>query len=274
MKRLDSEMERARGTGLLDPGLLRRAAASSLVDIIESAPSGGPLYELCGVTKRFRRRGADVAALEDVDLAVEPGEWVVVMGPTGSGKSTLLMLLGALDSPTSGTLRCEGRELSDLHESELCALRGRLFGFVFQSFNLIPTLTALENVETALVPLDVAAAERRRRALEALADVGLRGRAGHVPSELSGGEQQRCAIARALVKEPHVLLADEPTGNLDERTRDDIVDVLESVWRDRGKTLIVVTHDSAVAARAPRLLRLDDGRLVEDVRSPAAVGSI
>ena len=233
MKRLDTEIEHGRAAavraGLGDELSLPATESESRTD----GPANDSLYRLDEVSKLFKRRGARVAALDGVDLAIAPGEFVVVMGSTGSGKSTLLMLLGALDRPTDGTLSCEGRELNRLGETELCRLRGRLFGFVFQSFNLIPTLTTLENVETALVPLGIAGTERRERAMAALEDVGLSRRAGHVPSELSGGEQQRCAIARALVKDPHVLLADEPTGNLDEKTRDDIVGVLESVWRDR-----------------------------------------
>ncbi|MBM3147571.1 MAG: ABC transporter ATP-binding protein, partial [Actinobacteria bacterium] len=266
MKRLDIEIEKARTalaqSDLSDEWSLPRPSPAGQAG---PATGAGPLYRLDGVHKLFTRRGARVAALDGVDLTIKNGEFVIVMGSTGSGKSTLLMLLGALDRPSAGALSCEGQDLSRLGESGLCAVRGRLVGFVFQSFNLIPTLTAVENVETALVPLGVSAGERRDRALAALADVGLSRRAGHVPGELSGGEQQRVAIARALVKDPHVLLADEPTGNLDEKTRDDIVGVLESVWRERGKTLIVVTHDTAVAARAPRLIRLHEGRVVEDV---------
>jgi putative ABC transport system ATP-binding protein len=264
MRRLDIETERARAAQARLGESERWAPPRPSDD--GHRPGTGRLYQLAGVSKLFKRRRAQVAALEGVDLTIAAGEFVVVMGSTGSGKSTLLMLLGALDKPSAGTLSCEDRELSGLSEAQLGALRARLIGFVFQAFNLIPTLTAVENVETALAPLGIAGAARRERALAALADVGLAGRAGHVPSELSGGEQQRVAIARALVKDPHVLLADEPTGNLDEKTRDDIVGVLESVWRERGKTLIVVTHDSAVAARAPRLLRLHEGRVVEDVR--------
>ena len=270
MRRLDTEIEHGRavaGDALRDEWTVSAAGGARA----DGAPGAEPLYRMEGVGKLFKRHGTQVAALDAVDLTITQGEFVIVMGSTGSGKSTLLMLLGALDRPSGGTMSCEGRELNRLSETELCKLRGRMFGFVFQSFNLIPTLTALENVETALVPLGVPGEARRERAHAALTDVGLAQRAGHVPTELSGGEQQRCAIARALVKDPHVLLADEPTGNLDEKTRDDIVGVLESVWRERGKTLIVVTHDSTVAARAPRLLRLHEGRIVEDVRQNGTV---
>ncbi|HLH46509.1 MAG TPA: ABC transporter ATP-binding protein, partial [Acidimicrobiales bacterium] len=201
------------------------------------------MYELIGVHKRFERNGHTIRALDGVDLRIEDGDFLAIQGPTGQGKSTLLVLLGGLDRPSDGQVVFDGRDLGRLGEVELAALRARSFGFVFQTFNLIPTLTAQENVEAALVPLGVGVAERRRRALEALAELGLGERLGHLPAELSGGQQQRVAIARALVKQPSVLLADEPTGNLDEQTRDEIVALLESLWRDRGLTLVVVTHD-------------------------------
>ena len=173
-------------------------------------------------------------------------------------------MLGAMDRPSGGKLDFEGRDLAKMGERDLSELRSHSFGFIFQGFNLIPTLTAQENVETALVPWHVAADERRRRAEEALAGVGLADRARHIPSELSGGEQQRVAIARALVRAPRVILADEPTGNLDERTRDDIIGLLEELWRERGQTLIVVTHDTWVASRASRRIWLDAGRIEEE----------
>ena len=167
--------------------------------------------------------------------------------------------MGGLDRPTSGTVELEGRDLGRLSETAVTRVRARLIGFVFQAFNLIPTLTAVENVETALAPLGVRGAERRRRAAEALAAVGLADRAHHLPGELSGGQQQRVAIARALVKQPAVLLADEPTGNLDEDTRDDIIALLEGVWREQHLTMVMVTHDSVVAARAQRTGRCGTG---------------
>ena len=170
-------------------------------------------------------------------------------------------MLGAMDRPTSGSLIYEGRDVAKLGEGDLSELRSHSYGFVFQAFNLIPTLTAQENVETALVPWHVGGDERRRRAQEALAGVNLGDRARNIPSELSGGEQQRVAIARALVREPRVILADEPTGNLDERTRDDIIGLLEELWRERGQTLIVVSHDTLVAGRASRRIWLDAGKL-------------
>jgi putative ABC transport system ATP-binding protein len=208
------------------------------------------MYRLHGVTKEYSH--GTVLALRGVDLEVPDGGWLAVRGPTGHGKSTLLQIMGGLDRPTSGTVELDGTDLGRLSETAVSRVRSRLIGFVFQSFNLIPTLNAMENVETALASLGVHGAERRRRAAGALAAVGLADRATHLPAELSGGQQQRVAIARALVKEPAVLLADEPTGNLDEDTRDDIIGLLDGVWRERRLTMVVVTHDSAVAARAQR----------------------
>jgi putative ABC transport system ATP-binding protein len=217
------------------------------------------MYRLSGVTKEYGH-GA-VLALRGVDLVLPDGDWLAVRGPTGHGKSTLLQLMGGLDRATTGTVELDGEDLGRLRETAVTRIRARSIGFVFQSFNLVPTLSAAENVETALVPLGVRGAERRRRTAEALAAVGLADRARHLPAELSGGQQQRVAIARALVKEPTVLLADEPTGNLDEDTRDDIIGLLERVWRERRLTLVIVTHDSVVATRARRTATMRDGRL-------------
>jgi putative ABC transport system ATP-binding protein len=226
------------------------------------------MYDLTDVTKIYRRGDATVRALDGVTMRIDEGEFLAIQGPTGHGKSTLLQLLGGLDRPTSGTVSYDGRALDGLSEGDLAALRARAFGFVFQSFNLIPTMSARENVETALVPLGVGSEERRRRAAEALETLGLGGRAEHVPGELSGGEQQRTAIARALVKDPRVILADEPTGNLDEGTRDEIIALLEQLWLDRGVTLVVVTHDGQVAARARRRARIDGGKLAAGGADP------
>jgi putative ABC transport system ATP-binding protein len=203
-----------------------------------------------------------------VDLTIEDGEWLAIQGPTGHGKTTLLQLLGGLDRPSAGTVDLGGQNLAAMPEGRLTKLRARAIGFIFQTFNLIPTLSAAENVQTALVPLGVAPAERRIRAADALASVGLADRAGHLPAELSGGQQQRVAIARALVKEPEVLLADEPTGNLDEDTRDEIIAVLEQMWRDRGLTLVIVTHDSSVARRAQRTGLMSQGQLAIQAGRP------
>jgi putative ABC transport system ATP-binding protein len=212
-------------------------------------------YELSGVTKNY----GPVAALRGVDLVIPDGEWLAIQGPTGQGKSTLLQLLGGLDRPTAGHLAVDGNDLGRMREARITKLRAGSIGFIFQSFNLIPTLNAMENVAAALVPLGVEPGPRRDRAREALAQVGLGDRLRHLPSELSGGQQQRVAIARALVKTPRILLADEPTGNLDEDTRDDIMGLLAKLWHEHWLTLVVVTHDSTVAARAQRRVLLRDG---------------
>jgi putative ABC transport system ATP-binding protein len=231
------------------------------------------VYELTGVCKVFSSGSRTVRAVSDVDLTVADGEWVAVRGRTGHGKSTLLNLLGGLDRPTSGRLKLEGRDLGRMQDGELTRLRATTIGFVFQTFNLVLTLSAAENVEAALVPLHLGgAAERRRRVAAALDSVGLADRSGHLPSELSGGQQQRVAIARALVKEPRVLLADEPTGNLDEDTRDEIIDLLAKLWRDRGLTLVLVSHDGAVVRHAQRVGVMSRGRLSFGSRQAAGSG--
>jgi putative ABC transport system ATP-binding protein len=219
------------------------------------------MYKLSAVTKNYQKGRGTVAALRGVDLVIEDGEWLAVQGPTGHGKSTLLQILGGLDRPSSGIVEFDGRDLAQLRETEMTKVRAQFIGFVFQTFNLIPTLSALENVEAALVPLHVGSAARRQRATIALEAVGLGDRLRHVPGELSGGQQQRVAVARALVKEPKVLLADEPTGNLDEDTRDDIIGLLETMWRERGLTMVLVTHDSSIARRAQRIGVMKNGRL-------------
>ena len=219
------------------------------------------MYKLSGVTKNYQKGRGTVVALRGVDLVVEDGEWLAIQGPTGQGKSTLLNILGGLDRPTSGVVEFDGRDLAQLRETQVTKVRAQSIGFIFQTFNLVPVLTALENVEAALVPLHVSAAARRQRAEMALEAVGLGDRLRHVPGELSGGQQQRVGIARALVKEPKVLLADEPTGNLDEDTRDEIIGLLETMWRERGLTMVFVTHDSTVACRAQRIGVMKKGRL-------------
>ncbi|MGW0570863.1 ABC transporter ATP-binding protein [Streptomyces tauricus] len=219
------------------------------------------MYELKGITKQYKRGKDTVHALAGVDLTIADGDRLVIQGPTGGGKSTLLQMLGGLDRPTSGSIELDGTDLARLSETKLTNVRSENIGFVFQSFNLIPTLTAQENVETALVPLKVKVRERRERAAAALESVGLAERAGHLPAELSGGQQQRVAIARALVKQPKVLLADEPTGNLDESMRDEIMDVLDTMWKEHGLTFIMVTHDSALAKKAPRVATIRKGRI-------------
>jgi len=220
------------------------------------------MYRITGLGKGYRGKRT-VIALHDVDLEIPDGQLVAIQGPTGGGKSTLLQMLGALDRPTRGSIELGDADLARLGDRRLARIRAERIGFVFQGFNLIPTLTALENVLTALAPLGVRRSDARARATAALESVGLGDRLDHLPSELSGGQQQRVAIARALVKEPEVLLADEPTGNLDEETRDEIMDLLEGLWRDRGLTLVIVTHDSAVARRAQRRLRIKQGVVTE-----------
>jgi putative ABC transport system ATP-binding protein len=229
------------------------------------------MYEIKGLTKQYKRGRETVNALAGVDVTIPDGDMLTIQGPTGHGKSTLLQLLGGLDRPTSGELLFDGRDMARMNEMQLTKLRAQSFGYIFQSFNLIPTLTAQENVETALVPLGIPADQRRERAKRALGEVGLGDRLRHVPGELSGGQQQRVAIARALVKEPKVILADEPTGNLDEETRDEIVTLLERMWREYRLTVIVVTHDSAISDRVPRLAQIKKGRLTITREAPTRV---
>jgi putative ABC transport system ATP-binding protein len=219
------------------------------------------MYKLTNVTKDYAKGRETVHALRGVDVEIPDGEWLAIQGPTGHGKSTLLQILGGLDRPTSGSVDFDGRDLARTREAQMTKVRADSIGFIFQTFNLIPTLSAQENVETALVPLGVSGASRRARAAEALNSLGLGDRLRHLPTELSGGQQQRVAIARALVKEPKVLLADEPTGNLDEDTRDEIIALLEKLWQDNGLTMVMVTHDSSVARRAQRLGTMRNGQL-------------
>ena len=232
-----------------------------------SAPQAAAsvLYRLTGVTRTYRQRDRVVTALAGVDLEIEEGDFVSIQGPTGGGKSTLLQVLGALDRPTAGSVVLDGTDVSTASNARLGRVRADEIGFVFQGFNLIPTLTAAENVDMALEPLGLSGTERAQRVAEALAHVGLADRADHRPGELSGGQQQRVAIARAIVKRPRVLLADEPTGNLDESMRDEILAVLGALNAE-GLTLVVVTHDSAVARRARRRLRLEKGTVRDITR--------
>jgi putative ABC transport system ATP-binding protein len=230
----------------------------------------GPLYELRGATRQFRRGETTISAVSGVDLALPAGGFVALEGPSGSGKTTLLQLLGALDRASSGQVFFDGRDLGALPDRELAELRLRAFGFVFQQFNLIPTLTAVENVEAGLAPTGVSRRELRERSFRLLGEVGLAERAQHLPAQLSGGEQQRVAIARALVVEPRVILADEPTGNLDTKTGADVIDVLAGLAAQHGSTVIVATHDAGLAARAPRRIGMRDGTFV-GAAEPATV---
>ncbi|MCA8922826.1 MAG: ABC transporter ATP-binding protein [Planctomycetes bacterium] len=225
------------------------------------------LLEFRGVSKHYRLGEAQVRALDGVDLHVELGEYVSIMGPSGSGKSTLMHLLGCLDTPTEGNYRLDGVDIETLSGDALAEVRSTKIGFVFQSFNLLPRLTACSNVELPLAYQGVPRTERRARALTALERVSLAKRAFHRPNELSGGERQRVAIARALVVEPAIVLADEPTGNLDSRVGDDILELFDRLHAT-GVTIVVVTHSEEVARRAQRIIRLRDGRVerVEVVR--------
>jgi putative ABC transport system ATP-binding protein len=220
------------------------------------------IYALSDVSKIYGSGGSRVVALEHVDLTIRPGEFVAVVGASGSGKTTLLQLLGALDRPTSGSITCLGRQLGEMSERELTLLRRKGIGFVFQQFNLIPTLTARENVEAKLA---VASGQANTtRADELLRSVGLGGRAGHLPSQLSGGEQQRVAIARALATNPSVILADEPTGNLDTKTGDEILGLLRALSVEHGQTVVLITHDRDLAESTPRVIELRDGTIISD----------
>jgi len=221
-----------------------------------------PIYELHGLAKTYNRGANEIRAVRDVDLTIDEGEFLVVVGPSGSGKTTLLQLLGGLDRPTAGEILFEGRDMARLNDAELSDLRLRTLGFIFQQFNLIPTLTAAQNVEVALAPRKLSGHARHERARWLLESVGLAPRAHHVPSRLSGGEQQRVAIARALANEPRVLLADEPTGNLDSTTGEEIIQLLMALSAERRQTIVVITHDTAIAARAQRQLRMQDGELL------------
>jgi putative ABC transport system ATP-binding protein len=237
---------------------------------IEASACAPPTYELDAATRSYGEGPTLITALDSLDLTIRSGESVAILGPSGSGKTTLLQLLGALDRPTAGSVRFEGRQLHALGEPELADLRLAAIGFVFQQFNLIPTLTAVENVEAGLAPLRRNGVSRSQTAAEHLEAVGLEPRAGHLPTQLSGGEQQRVAIARALAGSPRVVLADEPTGNLDTKNGEMVIDLLGRLHRDLEITLVLVTHDQWVAERADRVLRLDDGRLIGDAADATA----
>jgi len=222
-----------------------------------------PAIKFENVWKIYKLGTVEVAALRGLSIEIKRGEHLAMMGPSGSGKSTFLHLAGALDRPTRGRVLIEGRDPSKLNDDELSKLRNRYIGFVFQTFNLIPRLTALENVMLPLVVRGVDGSERRRRAIEALEQVGLGDRINHRPTELSGGEQQRVAIARAIVTRPRIVLADEPTGNLDSVSAKEIVKVLSRLNRELGITVVVVTHDPEVASAAQRVVKIRDGVIYE-----------
>ena len=230
-------------------------------------PQGAPaLVQLHGVTKVYGSGEATVVALGGVDLRIDDGEFVAIMGPSGSGKSTCMNVIGCLDAPTSGSYLFRGVEVTQLSRNQRALLRRHYLGFVFQGYNLLARTTALENVEIPLIYRRQPIAERRQRAYEALAAVGLAGRANHTPGELSGGQQQRVAIARAIVTEPALLLADEPTGNLDSKLGHEILELLVRLNGERGITIAMVTHEPDMAAYARRLVRFHDGVIVGDER--------
>jgi putative ABC transport system ATP-binding protein len=230
-----------------------------------------PVIDVHEVHKTYRIGDISVHALRGVSLSVQRGEYVAIMGTSGSGKSTLMHILGCLDSPTAGTYRLDGVNVRELDEDTLSDIRGRFIGFVFQSFNLIPRTRALANVELPMSYAGVPREERRKHALAALEAVGLGDRVDHVPAELSGGQQQRVAIARALVTDPALILADEPTGNLDTASTEEVLGILERL-NDEGRTIVLITHEDDVARRAQRVIRLKDGEVLGDERVQALEG--
>jgi putative ABC transport system ATP-binding protein len=225
----------------------------------------GPVIEIHGLTKVYNLGEVEVRALDGVDLTVEEGEFIAIMGPSGSGKSTLMNIIGCLDRPTAGTYVLDGADVSSLSRDQRALIRNAKIGFVFQSFNLLARTSALENVELPLLYGDLAASrkERHRAGMEALDRVGLLGREGHYPSQLSGGQQQRVAIARALVTDPAIVLADEPTGNLDSRTSVEIMGIFQDL-NDSGKTIVLITHEADIAHHAKRIVHVRDGKIQED----------
>jgi len=231
-----------------------------------------PVLSLADVTKVYRGGSLEVAALRGVTLDVQPGEYVAVMGPSGSGKSTLMHIIGCLDVPTAGSYHLAGEDVGWMSENELAEVRNRRIGFVFQQFNLLASMTASSNVALPLAYAGIKRADRRARAEASLARVGLADRVSHRPGELSGGQQQRVAVARALVTEPALILADEPTGNLDSTSTADVLDLFDEL-HDAGRTVVLITHEHDVADRAGRVVRLRDGLVTEDSALGAVAGS-
>jgi putative ABC transport system ATP-binding protein len=240
---------------------------------VMAADPAAPAVEAVDIRRAYQLEGVEVVALRGVSLRVGAGEFAAIIGPSGSGKSTLMHLMGCLDRPTSGVLRIDGRDISTLSDTELAELRNRAIGFVFQSFQLLSRTSAVDNVALPLAYRGVGRRERRDRAVAALTSVGLEHRLGHRPAQMSGGEQQRVAIARALVGEPRILLADEPTGNLDTANGAEVMGILERLNAERGVAVVLVTHDHEVADRARRQIYVRDGLIVEDTAaSPVAGG--
>jgi putative ABC transport system ATP-binding protein len=250
-----------------DPALAGLTLSLGAVDAnaldVRVAAASLPLIHLRGVRKVYDAGELAVEALRGVDLDLSAGQMVAVIGPSGSGKSTLMHVMGCLDTPTSGSYRLEGQDVAEMSSFQLAAVRNRKIGFVFQTFNLLPRASVLRNVELPLVYAGVARDERRERAMSALDRVGLADRARHRPSELSGGQRQRAAIARALVADPHLVLADEPTGNLDSKTGLEILELIQGL-HTRGETVVIVTHDPRIAERCERVVEIVDGQVVAD----------
>ena len=228
--------------------------------------TNGALISLHDLTKTYDMGATQVKALESVSLKIERNEYLAIMGPSGSGKSTLMNLIGCLDTPTSGSYILNGREVAALDDNALAEIRNKEIGFIFQTFNLLSRTNALQNVELPLIYAGVGRQERHKRATEALKSVGLGDRMDHKPNELSGGQRQRVAVARALVNNPSILLADEPTGNLDSKTGEEIMELFDTLNRN-GNTIILVTHEEDIAQRAKRIVKLRDGRIVDDSRT-------
>jgi len=243
----------------------RRTPTKAGLEARAYGPEGDVVIRIEGITKQYVMGHATVNALRGIDLLIRTNEYLAIMGPSGSGKSTLMNLLGCLDTPTSGRYEFNGRDVAGMEDAELAEIRNREVGFVFQTFNLLPRSTSLQNVELPLIYAGVPPEERRERAAEALISVGLMDRLHHKPNELSGGQRQRVAIARALVNRPSILLADEPTGNLDSRTGEEIMALFENLY-EMGHTILLVTHEEEIARHARRIVRLRDGKLESDTR--------
>lgn len=233
------------------------------------APADGPVIEMEAIRKVYDTGKIQVEALRGIDLQVDTGELVAIVGPSGSGKSTLMNLVGCLDTPTAGTYRLRGELVAGLSKEQLATIRNRRVGFVFQNFNLLPQITTFENVEMPLLFGGMSWRQRQQRVEELLERVGLQDRMDHKPTELSGGQMQRVAVARALAMDPDILLADEPTGNLDSTSGGDIMELFQELW-EQGRTMLVITHDAALARRAPRQVELRDGRIVRDSSASAS----